>query len=238
MSHIERGLRTASLDSGYDALPDIMQVISARTLLKRSDVKQLLKSSGRCTDFLNNPQAFTEKALEIIARNRHDLAIDGISYIKLDGQEYWIQEIFNFNDKVNGYGDVAMPALTASADRAIAVESSVYDHVVCESGIEKSFAQSLDKDPDVKLFFKIPERFTIETPIGTYNPDWAVYLEKDDEKKLYFVLETKGTTSLHDLRAPEWQKMKCGKAHFEALENDIVFSGEPVRDWREFRKQA
>jgi len=87
----------------------------------------------------------------------------------------------------------------------------------------------------VKLFFKIPSRFKIETPIGTYNPDWAVYLEKNGEQKLYFVLETKGTTDLFDLRSPERLKIKCGKAHFDALENDMIFSPEPVSDWRKFR---
>ena len=117
----------------------------------------------------------------------------------------------------------------------MSVSNSLYDHVLYDSGVESSFARSLDADPDVKLFFKIPKRFKIETPIGTYNPDWAVYLEQNGDKKLYFVLETKGTTSLYDLRTPEQLKVKCGKAHFDALENDVAFSSEPVKDWREFR---
>ena len=71
--------------------------------------------------------------------------------------------------------------------------------------------------------------------IGTYNPDWAVYLERSGEHKLYFVLETKGTTSLFDLRNPEQLKIKCGKAHFAALENDMEFSEKPVRDWQAYK---
>ena len=67
------------------------------------------------------------------------------------------------------------------------------------------------------MFFKIPPRFKIETPIGSYNPDWAVFLEKDGEQKLYFVLETKGTTSLFDLRSPERLKIHCVKQHFDSL---------------------
>jgi len=86
------------------------------------------------------------------------------------------------------------------------------------------------------MFFKIPSRFKIETPIGTYNPDWAVYLEHNGDKKLYFVLETKGTTSMYDLRTPEQLKIQCGKAHFEALANDVAFPAEPVANWREFRR--
>ena len=226
VTHMESGIRTIDLKDNYDYLPDILQVIATETLLKRSDVGNILRQSGRGVDFLNNPQAFTEKALEIIARNRHSLAIDGISYVKLAGEEYYVQEIFESEE------------LLANLDRnAIGVQNSVYDHVIYDSGTESRFAQSLDNDPDVKIFFKIPNRFKIETPIGTYNPDWAVYLEQDGDTKLYFVLETKGTTSMYDLRTPEQLKIQCGKAHFEALENDVAFSGEPVADWREFKRK-
>ena len=227
VTHTERGLRTVELASGYDTLPDIVRIITAETLLKRSTVGQIIKESGRGEDFLNNPQAFTEKALEIISRNRHNLAIDGISYVKLAGEEYCACRIFEEEE------------LIANLDRnATPMKNSLYDHVIYESGTENRFAQGLDNDPDVKLFFKIPSRFKIETPIGTYNPDWAVYLEQDGVNKLYFVLETKGTTSLFELRTPEQLKIKCGEAHFKSLENDIVFPREPVRDWLEFRKQV
>ena len=225
VTHMESGLRTIDLKDDYESLPDILQVISTETLLKRSDVGYILRQSGRGADFLNNPQAFTEKAMEIIARNRHSLAIDGIRYVKLAGEEYYVQEIFESAE------------LIANLDRnAIAVRNSVYDHIVYDSGTESRFAKSLDDDPDVRMFFKIPSRFKIETPIGTYNPDWAVYLEHNGDKKLYFVLETKGTTDLFDLRTPEQLKIQCGKAHFEALDNDVAFPAEPVKDWREFRR--
>jgi len=225
VTHIESGWRTIDIKDDYTSLPDILHIIATETLLKRADVGQILRKSNRGADFLNNPQAFTEKAMEIIARNRHSLAIDGISYVKLAGEEYYVQEIFESEE------------LLANLDRnAVAVNNSVYDHVIYDSGTESRFAQSLDNDPDVKMFFKIPSRFKIETPIGTYNPDWAVYLEHNGDKKLYFVLETKGTTSLFDLRTPEQLKIKCGNAHFAALDNGVDFHGEPVQDWRAFRK--
>lgn len=224
VSHTEWELRTTDLQDTYDTLPDILRVITTETQLKRSTVGRIIKESDRGRDFLNNPQAFTEKALEIITRNRHDLAIDGIRYVKLAGEEYYVQEIFDSAE------------LIANLDRnAVAVENSVYDHVIFDSQVESRFAESLDNDPDVKMFFKIPSRFKIETPIGTYNPDWAVYLEKNGEHKLYFVLETKGTTDLYGLSTPERQKIRCGKAHFDALENDVVFSELPVRDWKSFK---
>ena len=169
----------------------------------------IIIESGRGRDFLNNPQAFLERCLEIIKKNRHALAIDGIKYVKLDGQEYYAQEIFDSEE------------LSANLDKnAVAVNRSVYDYIIYDSStIEKPFAKALDDDPDVKMFFKIPERFKIETPIGTYNPDWAVYLERDGDKKMYFILETKGTTDLFGLRTPEQLKIHCGTEHFKALEN-------------------
>ncbi len=84
------------------------------------------------------------------------------------------------------------------------------------------------------MFFKIPGRFKIDTPIGTYNPDWAVYLEKNSEQKLYFVLETKGA-DLFGLRPEEQQKIHCGIQHFKALDN-VIYPERPVRNWQGFKK--
>ena len=126
--------------------------------------------------------------------------------------------------------------MIANLDKnAVAVENSVYDHIIYDSGVESKFAVALDKDPDVKMFFKIPSRFKIETPIGTYNPDWAVYLEKNGEQKLYFVLETKGTDNLFLLREEEKLKIMCGAEHFKALDG-VGFSKNPVREWQEFKQ--
>lgn len=86
------------------------------------------------------------------------------------------------------------------------------------------------------MFFKIPERFKIETPIGTYNPDWAVYLTRNGEEKLYFILETKGTSNLFNLRTPEQLKLHCGKKHFEALDG-VKMWPEPATDWGQVKKQ-
>lgn len=209
--HTEREMRTMDIDNSYQTLPDLITAISDETLLTPVTVNEILVHSGRCGDFLNNPEAFLEKATEIIRSNRHALAIDGISYVKLDGKEYYVQEIFDTAE------------LIANLDRnAVKVEHSVYDYIVYDSStIERPFAVALDNDPDVKMFFKIPDRFKIETPIGTYNPDWAVYLTKNGEEKLYFILETKGSTNFMDLRTKEQLKIHCGKQHFKALEDGV-----------------
>ncbi len=223
ITHTEHHLQTFDLQETYQTLPDIIRLITAETLLTRKTVIRILQESGRIKDFINNPQLFLEKALEIISRNRHALAIDGIKYVKLAGQEYYVQEIFDSQE------------LIANLDKnAVAVEHSVYDYLIYDSGIESRFAKSLDDDPDVKMFFKIPKRFKIDTPIGAYNPDWAVFLEKNGEQKLYFVLESKGSTSLFDLRTTEQLKIHCGKQHFDSLDN-VKFYEEPVTDWKEFK---
>ena len=211
VTHTERGVRATDIQDDYSYLPDILAIASEEALLTERTVLQILEKSGRGADFVRNPQLFIETFLDIVKSNRHRLAIDGIRYVKLDGEEYYAQEIFDAEE------------LMANLDKnAVAVANSVYDHIIYDSNtVERPFAVALDSDPDVKMFFKIPGSFKIETPIGTYNPDWAVYLDCDGEKKLYFVLETKGTTNLFDLRGPEQLKIHCGKRHFESLENEV-----------------
>ena len=223
VTYAETEFRTEDLENTYSSLPYILGIISEETLIKKSTVAEIIKRSGRAQDFLNNPQSFMEQCLDIIKRNRHALAIDGIKYVKLDGKEYYAQEIFDSAE------------LVANLDRnAVKVEHSVYDHIIYDSStIEKPFALALDHDPDVKMFFKIPDRFKIDTPIGTYNPDWAVLWEKNGEQKLYFIMETKGTTSLFDLRSPEKLKIQCGMAHFKALDNGLEMH--VATDWNKFK---
>ena len=225
VSHTERETRFTEVANAYHTLPDLVTILSDAALLTPATVNRILLESGRCGDFLNDPELFLEKVTEIIRDNRHALAIDGIRYLKLDGEEYYAQEIFDSAE------------LLANLDRnAVKVEHSVYDYIVYDSAtVEKPFALALDNDPDVKMFFKIPERFKIETPIGTYNPDWAVYLTRNGEEKLYFILETKGTTNLFNLRTPEQLKIHCGKKHFEALENGVEM--QPAKSWSEFKAQ-
>lgn len=223
VSHQETGMRTMDIQDSYSKMPDVLAVIGEQTLTKRSTVCEILLQSGRLRDLSNNPQLFIERAVEIIRNRRHQLAVDGISYLKLAGQEYYIQEIFDSEE------------LIANLEKnAVAVANSVYDHIIYDSDtVERPFALALDNDPDVKMFFKIPRSFKIETPLGTYNPDWAVYLDRDGEKKLYFVLETKGDLNEINLRAKEAMKIHCGKQHFKALGNAVELR--VAKEWKEFR---
>ncbi|HUY41586.1 MAG TPA: type III restriction endonuclease subunit R, partial [Candidatus Dormibacteraeota bacterium] len=111
---------------------------------------------------------------------------------------------------------------------ALAVEKSVYDYIPYDSEVERRFAEQLDAREDIKLFVKLPSWFTIETPIGTYNPDWAIV--KRSGATLYLVRETKGTKDFLKLRTAEAEKVRCGERHFQALDVpfDVVTSASEV----------
>ncbi|MDR1299626.1 MAG: type III deoxyribonuclease [Oscillospiraceae bacterium] len=223
VTHTETELRTADMGDEAHRLPDFLRAVDNECFLSQRTVAELLIESGRVADFLGNPQRMIEVFIEAIRRVQGAMEIEGIRYIRLDGEEYYWQEIFDSEE------------LTAFLDHnAIAVEHSVYDYIKYDSDtVERPFAAALDDDPDVRMFFKIPDKFKIETPIGTYNPDWAVYMDKDGEQRFYFVLETKGTTYIGDLRTPEQQKIRCGERHFAALDNGVELR--VARDWREFK---
>jgi type III restriction enzyme len=99
--------------------------------------------------------------------------------------------------------------------RGLQVEKSIYDYVVYESEVEREFAKKLDQREDIRLFVKLPNWFKVETPVGTYNPDWAVI--KHDDQTIYLVRETKSTKNFLKLRTAEADKVRCGQRHFEAL---------------------
>ncbi len=98
---------------------------------------------------------------------------------------------------------------------ALKVNNSIYEYVVYDSEVEREFAKRLDKREDIKLFVKLPDWFKVETPVGTYNPDWAIV--KHDGQTLYFVKETKSTKDFLKLRTTEADKVRCGQRHFETL---------------------
>ena len=215
IDYTSQGAKFEEVDSEF-LIPDIIREISENCKLTRNTVGQIILKSNRLQDFVNNPQRYIEEVTKINNYVRANECIDGITYTKQTGKSYSFVDIFDLESEAEVF---------AYLDKnAIAVDHSLYDHVVYDnSGIERDFATELDNDGDVKLFFKIPDKFKIPTPIGNYTPDWAVYVETENEKKLYFVIETKGSTNYLDLRDRESIKIRCGKKHFEALGRDIKF---------------
>jgi type III restriction enzyme len=199
-------------DAHYQSLPDILTYLQNKTQLTRKTIARMLTESGRLKDFTKNPQKFVERTLEIIQRKKMHALVDGIKYEKIGDQTFYAQELFEERE-LSGYLQQNM----------MAVDKSVYSHIVYDSETESTFAQGLEQNDDVKLYTKLPSWFKIETPLGSYNPDWAVLIEQDGSEKLYFVIETKSSLLQEDLRPAEQDKIKCGTAHFEALENDIQF---------------
>jgi len=223
VTHTERDIHTMDIKEERPPLPDVLLLLQDACGIPLPLCRDILIESGRLQDFANNPQMFLEQAVEIIKNAIYKFEIDGIRYIKLSGEEYYVQEVFDSEE------------LLANLDKnAVAVGHSVYDYIIYDSEtVERPFAVALDDDPDVKMFFKIPDKFTIETPLGSYNPDWAVYLDKDGEQKLYFVLETKGSMNKLDLRHREDMKIHCGLQHFKALENGVEMH--KAKNWKEFK---
>jgi type III restriction enzyme len=119
---------------------------------------------------------------------------------------YYAQELFQ-QEELRGY---LKNTLTAT--------KSVYEKVVFDSaGVEKSFAEELEGNEAVKVYAKLPGWFKVPTPLGTYNPDWAVLIDRDGIERLYFVVETKFSPFDEDRRGKENAKIDCGRAHFAAL---------------------
>jgi type III restriction enzyme len=108
--------------------------------------------------------------------------------------------------------------LTGYLKNMLASEKWVYEEVVYDLGGERTFAEQLEKNTAVKVYAKLPGWFKVPTPLGTYNPDWAVLVETDGRERLYFVVETKPSLLTDALRFTEAAKIECGKAHFRALE--------------------
>jgi type III restriction enzyme len=203
---------TQTYDAQYEALPDVLTYLQNKSQLTRKTLARILIESGRLNDLKKNPQKFVEKTLDIIQRKKMHALVDGIKYERIGNHSFYAQELF-LEEELKGYLEQNM----------MEVEKSVYSHIVYDSNVESTFAKGLEENEAVKLYTKLPGWFKIETPLGSYNPDWAVLIEQDGAERLYFVVETKGSLLSEDLRLSEADKIKCGIAHFEALNNDVQF---------------
>lgn len=187
------------------ALPDLLGYLQNQTELTRSTLVQILKGSGRLPEFFVNPQRFMDAVASTLKAELHRLIVDGIKYERIstsDPDFEWQMELFKQEEIIN--------YLTS-----IKVKNSVYDYVVYDSEVEREFAKRLNERNDIKLFVKLPGGFEIDTPVGKYNPDWAIV--KHEDETLYLVRETKGTKDFLKLRTTEADKVRCGAQHFKAL---------------------
>ena len=157
--------------------------------------------------------------IDAIRRVLQDMMIDGIEYLKIGNTEYEMR-LFEEQELEIYLNDFTFKVSDA--------DKTIYDeYVPLDSSVENKFAQDCETSDQIKYYFKLPDWFKIPTPIGHYNPDWAVVFE--DDKKVYFVAETKDTgtpiVDLNKLHSSERQKIRCGEAHFkqfEGLEYKVV----------------
>lgn len=199
-----------TVDEGDIVLPDILSELQNRTQLTRRSLVKILTECGRLNDFRHNPSAFIDNAAEVINRTKRMAVVDGIKYQRLGDDCYYAQQLFE-SEELTGY----------LKNMLTDVKKSVFEHVVYDSaGIERSFAEQLEHNDAVKVYAKLPGWFKIPTPLGSYNPDWAVLIDVDGQECLYFVVETKGSLLLEERRGEENAKIACGKAHFTALATD------------------
>jgi|CXWL01.1.fsa_nt_gi type III restriction enzyme len=201
---------------------DCIEFIKNETKLTRQTVADILTKANNPTAFLNNPERFCFEVSRIIKEELIKDYIEQIRYEVVD-EKYGIDQF----DNIESYKDATHP-----------VTNSIYDAVVFDSEVEKNFAVELDADERVKLFIKLPNWFKVETPIGGYNPDWAIVTAKrdlqgnEDKERIYFVIETKGDVS--NLRPTEQAKIASAKKHFEVIEVKY----KEVDNYKEFISQA
>ena len=207
------GAATVVLDEADIELPDVLTELQDRTHLTRRSIHRILSASRRLDDYKRNPQQFIELAGQAINRCKRQALVDGIKYQRLGDEHYYAQELFETEE------------LTGYLKNMLAACKSVYENVIYESSVEARFADQLEKSTAVKVYAKLPGWFTVPTPLGSYNPDWAVLIDSDQGERLYLVVETKGSLYLGDLHISEGAKIECGMAHFSALR----VGGSPAR---------
>jgi type III restriction enzyme len=213
------------------SVPDVYGYIQNRVHLSRSTIFSILNDSGRMGELLLNSQAFLDTAISAINKCLQALMVQGIEYRTINGRRY---EVSLFDEELETYLSSVYPPtnddLTLPIEKTLlqaqpideqkAPVGEAFDCVLSESDTESQFAHACSVDERVKFFFKLPSRFKIPTPLGTYNPDWAVVFE--DDKRVYFVAETKSTTIRDNRRPAENLKIDCAKQHF-ALTDVVVF---------------
>ncbi len=203
--------KTRELDA-QAALPDILAWLQNATELTRQTLVKILVDSGKLAEFFNNPQVFVNQVTERIRHELHRMTVKGIQYSKVDGASYEMHQIEQEAEK----------GITRYLSNLYAVrnhEKTLYDYVIFDSDVEKEFAKALDDNESVNFYCKLPSWFKVDTPVGPYNPDWAV-VTGNSEEKLYLIRETKSTTNKVERREEENDKIECAEKHFETIDVD------------------
>ena len=190
---------------------DLIGKLVGETGLTRKAVVAILTGIEKPVfeQFKFNPEEFIIKAAALINDEKATAIIQHITYNVLD--EHYDTDIFTEPTIKGKLGTNAMKA-----------QRHLYDHIVYDSTNERDFAADLDTNTDVAVYVKLPDSFYIATPVGHYNPDWAIAFYEGTVKHIYFVAETKGSMSSMQLRLIEESKIHCAREHFKAISNGNV----------------
>ena len=220
----EEFIREASEKTKITKVFNLISFIEKETNLTKGTIFKILKGCENLHLFFLNPQKYGEKVVEIIKECKKQFEVEGIKYVNLE-ENY---DVDLLREEVASYGKYVLK-----------VQKSIYDGIIKESNIEEEFAKALDKDSRIKLFIKLPDWYIIETPGGNYTPDWAIVVERNQdhkkEEKIYFVVETKGTNNIYELKLEEQIKIKSAKKRFELIKDSKFIA--PVKDFESFESQ-
>jgi type III restriction enzyme len=205
----ELASRSAILKGSYD-LPDIVSELQNATSLTRWSIVDILVRSERLGEFIANPNDFISMAKRVIQTELAKLVVDGIQYERIAGSFYELRELQKDGEEEK---DRFLDQLYQIKN----LGKSDFDYVVFDSDVERQFAEKLDSREDVKFFMKLPAKFKIPTPVGDYNPDWAIIKQVDGEDRLYMIRETKSSLDELKLRPTEAAKISSARAHFKAI---------------------
>lgn len=189
----------------YDLIGKLMD----ETKLTRKTTVAIMKGirQAKFMLFQKNPEEFILRASRLINEQKATTIIESITYDVIN--DTFDTDVFTKNTLKGQLGQ-----------NAIAVEKHIYDYVVTDSKIERAFAKELDTSKEVNIYAKLPRGFYIPTPVGDYNPDWAIVFKEGGVKHIYFIAETKGSLDSMELREVEKAKIECARRHFAKLNSD------------------
>jgi type III restriction enzyme len=207
-----------------EELPDILSVLADRTQLTRQTLAHVLRDSGTLGQFKSNPQAYIDKVAYQINAAKERLLINGLRYDLVDpsrpeAEHAYALSLFQEADVAGYVGSGGNIVCDAEGKPVSFAKKSVYAFLVTDSELEREFGRMLLDREEVKCFVKLPPSFTIPTPLGTYNPDWAVTVERSDGYR-YIVFETKPHSDPTLLRGEEKGKIAAARLHFDAVWHD------------------
>ena len=220
ITHSAAGLGTDSMVDQRDyetsqptLLPDILADLQNETNLTRATLVRILLESKRLGDFLVNPQEYVSMVTTRINAAMNDQMVGGLTYEPIDGLHWEMHRL----EPEDGQ------EIERYAARLYQVQNSSktpYDHVEIDSEVERNFARGLDGNKNVRFFMKLPAWFRVDTPVGPYNPDWAVVFEGTNW--VYLVRETKGSLDPNERRHDENVKIECAHKHFKSIGVDYA----------------